>query len=455
MKRMTMVVAVLLATGCTWSNSLYHARRLSRAAERAERENRPFEAGTYWGQAATKADTAYARSPDGKGGAEALWLRGHALARLNDCASATPLLERAWLVMPEAEWRDELLLDLGRCRDRVGDSRSLAAFMPLLDSPDSAVRLEAHARAGRAMVTLERWDEALATLVGVPGNPARVDRSIALAAVNRTDDAIREVEPLLVAQDTTVTWERLLGSLADRDAADAVSLLDRLVAFRSPNAPSARLLSAWQLAVALGKSVPPTLRTSLLKEAARPVGVPAASQARVRLAEYQLATADSPDSLTALSSAWDALTDGDPTAGLVLGRYRRLIVDLKREADSIVAGAPQGDLIFFHQAEIARDSLASPQTASWFLRRIEPGWPSSPYLPKVLFMRIALEPDSAAALRDRLTMFPDSPYLAYTRGEAGVGFRALEDSLARFLSGRAAAAATRQFRAPQATPDFE
>lgn len=454
MKRMMMTAALLLATGCTWSNSLYHARRLSRAAERAERENRPFEAGDYWGQAATKADTAYSRSPDGKGGAEALWLRGRALARLNDCATATPLLERAWLVMPEAEWRDDLLLELGRCRDRAGDSRSLAAFMPLLDSPDSAVRLEAHARAGRAMVTLERWDEALAALDGVPGNPARVDRSIALAAVNRTDDAIREIEPLLVAQDTTVAWERLLSALADRDAADAVSLLDRLVAFRSPNAPGARLLSVWQLAVALGKSVSAALRTSLLTEAARPVGLVASSRARVLLAEDQLVRADSPDSLAALSLTWDPLTDGDPTAGLVLGRYRRLIVDMRAEADTLVAGAPQGDLAFFHQAEIARDSLAAPKSAIWFLRRIEPRWPTSPYLPKVLFARIALEPDSATALRERLTAFPDSPYLAYTRGEAGVAFRALEDSLARFLGDRAAAAATRQFRAPAATTDF-
>lgn len=455
MKRMTIVVALLLATGCTWSNSLYHARRLSRAAERAERENRPFDAGTYWGQAATKADTAYARSPDGKGGAEALWLRGRALARLNDCTGAAPVLERAWLVMPEAEWRDELLLELGRCRDRLGDSRALAAFTPLLDSPDSAVRLEAHARAGRAMVTLGRWGEALATLEGVPGNPARVDRGIALAAVNRTDDALREIEPLLVAQDTTVAWERLLSALADRDHADAISLLDRLVAFRNPKVPGARLLSAWQLAVALGKSVPPTLRLSLLTAAARPTGVAASSQARVILADDQLATADSPDSLVATSGSWEVLTEGDPTAGLVLGRYQRLIVTMQSEADSIALGAPLGDLAFFHQAEIARDSLRSPGAALWFLRRMEAGWPMSPYLPKALFTRIALEPDSAAALRDRLTMFPDSPYLAYTRGEAGVGFRALEDSLARFLSGRAAAAATRQFRAPQATPDFE
>lgn len=455
MNRMMVMVGLLLATGCTWSNSLYHARRLSRAAEKAERENRPFDAGTFWGQAATKADTAYSRSPDGKGGAEALWLRGRALARLNDCTGAAPVLERAWLVMPDAQWRDELLLDLGRCRDRLGDSRSLAAFMPLLDSPDSAVRLEAHQRAGRALVSLERWDVALQTLDGVPGNAARVDRSITLAALNRTDDALAEIEPLLVAQDTTVAWERLLGHLADRDAADAGSLLERLVAFRSPAAPGQRLLAAWQLAVARGRAIPPAQRTALLEQAARPVALAASSQARVLLAEDQMVRADSPEQLTALPPEWDRLTDGDPTAGLVLGRYQRLIKALGEDADTVHAGAVMGDLAFFHQAEIARDSLHAPQAALWFFRRIESGWPTSPYLPKVLFARIALEPDSVAALRERLTAFSDSPYLAFTRGEAGADFRALEDSLARYLGGRAAIAATRQLRAPQAIPDFE
>lgn len=454
MNRMMVMLGLLLATGCTWSNSLYHARRLSQAAEKAEREGRPFDAGTYWGQAATKADTAYSRSPDGQGGAEALWLRGRALARLNDCTNAAPVLERAWLVLPEARWRDELLLDLGRCRDRLGDSRALAAFMPLLDSPDTTVRLEAHERAGRALVSMGRWDEALQTLDGVPGHAARVDRSIALAALDRTDDALAQVEPLLVAQDTTVVWDRLLVRLADRDAADAEALLGRLVAFRSPAPPGDRLLSSWQLAVARGSAVPPDQRTRLLEQAGRPVGLAASSQARVLLAEDQLASTDSPDALAALPAGWDGLTEGDPTAGLVLGRYQRLIGALKGDADTVQAGSVMGDLAFFHQAEIARDSLSAPAVALWFFRRIEPGWPTSPYLPKVLFARIALEPDSAAALRDRLATFPDSPYLAYTRGETGPGFRALEDSLARYLGGRAALAATQRLRAAP-TADFE
>ena len=99
--RVVVVVFAAVLIGCSWSNSLYHARRLSSAAQRAEREERFFEAGSLWGQAAVKADSASARDP---AQAEAAWLRGQARARLfYVLPGETPLII---LTDPEGAARD-------------------------------------------------------------------------------------------------------------------------------------------------------------------------------------------------------------------------------------------------------------------------------------------------------------------------------------------------------------
>ncbi len=448
MIRRTWLVGLLLFGGCAWSNSLYHARRLSSAAERAEREERSFEAGGFWGQVVTKADSAYAREPEGARGAEALWLRGRALVHLNDCEQAIPSLERAGILAPAAPWREQVLLNLGRCLDRLGNPRAAAVFRQLLQHPDSVVQLEARRGAGRAFVSAGRWAEALDALDGVPGPAARIERAIALAAIGRTDDAVDELEPVLVAADTSVAWHRILGHLANRDANDTNELLTRLLAFPGRTAP---LEARWRLEVARGVAVPPDEQVRQLEAAALLVGSVAATEARIALAERRLAGVTTPEGLTDVVESFDVLTEGEPTAMLVLQRYVNFADALIEDADTTQAGAPLGDLSFFHQAEVARDSLRAPALASWFFRRIEANWESSPYVPKVLIARVVLEPDSSDALRARLAAFGDSPYLRFLRGEAAPAFRALEDSLAFYLGDRAAAATTRQMRGAEQT----
>src|SRR5690606_13467240 len=133
-------------------------------------------------------------------------------------------LERAGILAPSAPWRDALLLNLGRCLDRLGDPRAADVLRPLVQSPDSAVQREARRGAGRALVTAGRWTEALDALQGLDGPSARIERGIAMAALGRTDDAIAELEPVIVAADTAVAWDRILGYLADRDGPDAEAL---------------------------------------------------------------------------------------------------------------------------------------------------------------------------------------------------------------------------------------
>ena len=451
MMRRTWLVAVLLLGGCAWSNSLYHAGRLANAAERAEREDRAFEAGGYWGQVVAKADSAYARDPEGVRGAEALWLRGRALARLNNCADAIPTLERVGVLAPMADWREAQLLELGRCLDRQGEPRAADVFRPLLQSADSAVRREARRGAGRAYITTERWAEALTALEDLPGPAARIERGIAMAALGRTDDALMELAPIITAADTSVAWHRVLGFLADRDGPDAEALLTRLVTFPGM---TPTMEARWRLAVARGTAVHPEAQRNQLEAAARLIGSTAASDARVLLVERRLAEVTAPDELMPVLDGFDALIEGDPTTQNVVRRYMRFADALLEDVDTVRAGAPLGDLAFFHQAEIARDSLGAPRLASWLFRRLESDWGASAYLPKVLLARVMLEPDSAGALRARVARYPQSPYLRYLQGESSPAFRALEDSLRFYLGDRAAAAATRDVRGPAVT-EFE
>lgn len=427
----------LVLVGCSWSNSLYHARRLSNAAATAEREDRGFEAGNLWGQVVTKADSAFARDPNGASGAEALWLRGRALARMRNCADAAVSLEQAWVAYPEAAWREELLFTLADCREELRDPQYLQALLPLTESTDSTVRRTARERAGRALVGTGAYEAALTMLEGIPGHGARIERSIALSELGRTDDALAQIEPLLAAADTTVAWERLLGNLADRDVPDADALLERLL---RTSAIADRRAGGWHLAMARGAAMPPAAQRRHLEAAARVATGTLATDARVGLAELQLAATATPAEVDSVAAGWEALTAGQATTALVLARYQRLVAALVADTDSVTPGAPLGDLTLFHHAEIARDSLGAPRLARHLFARLESGWPDSPYLPKALFARVHLEPDSAAALRERLAGYPTSPYLAFVRGEAGVGFRVLEDSLARFIATRAAAA---------------
>ncbi|MBA2291551.1 MAG: hypothetical protein H0W15_03745, partial [Gemmatimonadales bacterium] len=141
------------------------------------------------------------------------------------------------------------------------------------------------------------------------------------------------------------------------------------------------------------------------------------------------------DSLEQLS------TDDGSTAGqfAVLGR---LAEGLRAQHDSLIPGSPLGDMLTFIHGEIARDSLRAPALASYFFSRLERDWPLSPYLAKALLARIALEPDSADVLRERVVSLVESPYLAYIEGREDDRFGELELALMIFAQNRRARGVT-------------
>jgi hypothetical protein len=437
------VVAVLVLAGCTWSNSLYQARSLSGEAARAERGGRPFDAEGLWSQAAVKAESALARSPRGKKGAEARWLLGRARGRTHDCERGRPDLETALADAPDAKWAEPLQLELARCVELVDTARAAALFAALSQSRDAATRLEAREGAGRDLIATGRPDAALEMLSGVESYAGRLDRAVALALLNRPDSAFAEVHLLLDVPEVPADWDRLVEVLAGTSTDAVDRLLELLVA--KPGA-RAEEIGNWRLAALRG--TPPQDTAAFNRRFEQLLsGKPGTALARGQVLAGERAVGRI-TSLPELIVLRDSLLKAPVPAGDFLAgqQWRRLTFLVGRMVDEgarATEGAKEGDLLTFALAELARDSLHAPQLSATLFARVEQGWPASPYVPKSIFARIPLQPDSAAALRTRAATHRGSPYLAYLRGMDDSTYRQLEDSLAKFIGVLAAAAAAR------------
>jgi hypothetical protein len=435
MTRRLLVTALLLLSGCTWSNSLYQARRLAGEAERAEREGRPFDAEGAWSQAAVKAESAFARRPTGRAAAEALWVRGRAAARRRDCAAAIAAFDASRVAEPETPWREAMLLESGRCRQELGDPAAMEQFAALFQSANPGRVREARLRAGRIAVQSRQYAEALSLLAGEDTIPARIDRAVALAALDRTDESLAEVEPLLSAGDSTAVWAPLVELLASQDTEDADRFLARLAA--QPTATESRRAEWLAAAIRGAIEVDPAAAERRFADLVQLPPSRWVGEGRLMIAEHRISQAASMDGLRAAVAALGSLAEGGGLATIRITDLRRLGGRMVTEHDSLRAGLPPGDLALFALAEEARDSLEAPALARWLLLRLEQEWSASPFVPKAMMARMALAPDSAEQIRSRLATFEASPYLGFTRGERDPRFAALEDSLNQFLVARA------------------
>lgn len=432
---------LLLVGACSWSNSLYQARAASAEALKAEREERPGDAQTAWGRAATKAESAYARGPASAKAAEALWLQGRAQARGGDCVRASVALERSALLRRNTSWREPLLFELARCREALQDRGAVALFEQLASSRDTALRRVAQRRAGDALIRDGQWEEALAMLRNVEEPRVRLNRAIALAALGRDEASLAELRPLLTSSDTTLDYTSVLEMIAARSTARSDELLQLLAAgpLVSPDRESRWLLAAVRGSL---RNDPEAADLRLGRLLALPSNLAVRSGALLA-ADRIVARAVSPADLRLRLDSLSRVAD----EGLARSRaqeLRRIAVPLLAEERATAPGVPRGDLVLFALGEIARDSLAAPQLAAWLFARIERDWPESPYRAKSLLARLPLLPDSGEVLRSRLAALPPNPYLAYLRGQQDAAFVRLEDSLRAYVLERARAASGRK-----------
>ena len=427
---------LMMLAGCAWSNSMYQARRTTRDAARAERDHRPGEASQLWGIAVTKAESAYARSPRGAWGAEALWLAGNAEAHNNNCGRAAPFLERSLFGGPNEPWTEQLLLELARCQEAIqGPTAASIYAMLVARTRDPAVRRAAQLREGHVLVGQEHWAEGAAALAGDDTMPARIDRALALAHLGRTSEALADLDPFLAASDTSVRWVNYIDAFAVVNSGDTDKLLARLLAFTNVTEDQR---SEWLLAGAQSAfRVDPAAADRRLRAlVARPRGH-AVTEAKVMQLERRVLDAASIPALRLLLDSLQRL--GPPPEGsLAAGELARMEGQgalLVRGNDSTAAGAPAGDLRIFALAEYARDSLVNARIAGWLFARVERDWPGSPYGPKALLAQAAVEPDSAPLLLARARLHADNPYVLSALGDPGAQARMtqLEDSLGRYL----------------------
>lgn len=432
MKRAPLLLAVFCATAsCAYYNGLYNANDLAHRAEKAEREGRTFDAQTYWGMVAVKAETVLARHPRSKWADQARYLDGKARERIGDCPGAIAPLE---LVVRgnDPVLADDAAFRLSSCRAALGDVEGAGfAVERLLQSPDPARRAEAGWRAGTAYRRTGRAEEAVAVLRASTHPRARGELAAALADAGRPADAVAEADSLLVDRDTTAPWGTIVQSVGRRDAVLGSALLDRVLEQLPPPRDSA---ATWLAADAQRLFPIDDARAQMRLEqafAAAPARAPGVD-ALLTLIRYRLGRAEDP---TLLDSIPALLGDLEPSAGDAMIRARMLVasaVGARARLDSLDPAAPQADIRGLLLGEALRDSLHAPRLASAVWRRVLAARPESPYAPKLLLALAASDPGAADSISRILdSRYAASPYVLALHGRDDPGFRVLEDSLSR------------------------
>lgn len=444
-------LAALLA-GCAYYNGMYNANRLARAAEKAEREGRTFDAASLWGQAGVKADTVLARHGDSKWADDALLVRGKAYQRLGDCTSAVTTFRDLLARSSEAHLVEQGTFLLGKCYQSLGQvDQATTVFARLISSQDPALRSEALYQHGHSLVLGGDYQAALEELEQSRHPRASGERAAALAGLGQTDAALVIADSLIAAGDTAAPWLLMAETLGATDPATASQLVSRIITI--PGLPPER---AGELLVAdasrLRNRDPAAARARLQEIIARGAGTPAFAQARVLQVRLRLDQAITLDSLKAVRGEFSDVMQAGGNTGILMAQYDRAAGRVLELTDSADAGASSPDLRLFLAAEQARDSLVMPQLAAELFTRVSDEYSSSAYAPKALLARMDLDPSQADSLRSVLyNQYPASPYLLAWEGQDAPGFSSLEDSLAGFAQSLAQTRPTRNDRQPART----
>ena len=182
-------VGLVLLAGCVYYNGMYNTNRLVRSARKAERQGRPFEASGLWGQVIVRAESVAVRHPHSKYAAQATVLRGLAMSRLGQCATAVQPLSQA-LLLPPGDLAEEATLALGRCQIETGNAAAAdLAFRQLIDSKDAVVQSEARFQHARALRMSGHYDEAAILLKEAKSPRGNDELLLALAGAGRDAEA--------------------------------------------------------------------------------------------------------------------------------------------------------------------------------------------------------------------------------------------------------------------------
>jgi tetratricopeptide (TPR) repeat protein len=432
-RRLAVPVVLVLLAACGYYNGMYNTEQLANRARKAEREGRPFDAQSYWGQVAVRAESVLIRHPSAGWADQARLLRGTALARVNACDRALLPLERVMQTSTHTEIAEEAALIAGDCRLKLGDpDGASAAFSRLLASRDRERRSLARYYHGKTLRTAGRYDEALTDLEASKAPEARGERAVALAGLDRIAEALALADSLLAARDTTAPWLPLFAEIAEHDPEQASRLVSRVAEEpRFPASLKARLLLEDGNHWTAGDTLRAERRFRQADSTGRGTSVQA--EIRYRLAQAAVTRVGSLEELRDLTFRLEDFSDEAGTygaSGTELGLIARRVLQI---GDSLGADSPNGDIRVFLAAELARDSLGARRFAEAQFRRVATEWPASPFAAKALLALLDLHtPESDSLRRVLLDRYGESPYVTLTLGQDTPAYAALEDSLLRF-----------------------
>ncbi|HJP56968.1 MAG TPA: hypothetical protein VJ847_08080 [Gemmatimonadales bacterium] len=434
MRRALGLCAALVCTGCVYYNGVYNAKRLSREAERAEREGRTIDAQGLWAQVVVKADSVIARHPASGYIPQVELLRARAMARGDHCPEAAPALQRALPAVTDSAAVEAGTFELARCLAQLGNAAAAAdVYARVIGARDPAVRAEVQYQYVHALRLAGRFDAALAAAEGLADPRLPYERMVALGGTGKLADALVFADSAIARGDTTAPWDSLLSAAGRRDPGAVSPLVDRLVAM--PQATPA-MKGRWLLGDGRQLLAIDTARADARLAAAAVAGGPSEFAGRARLARARVALARATSS-AALGLVVDTLEALRTVAGArdEAPGLADAVTRVRAATDSAAAGAPRADLALFLAAETARDVLESPELARLLFRRVLAERGDSPYAPKALLALHQLDPSAVPAFDSLLTArYAGSPYVAALRGEALPAFRTLEDSLGAFAA---------------------
>jgi tetratricopeptide (TPR) repeat protein len=426
--------ALLLLTGCVYYNALYNAERLFEEGEGHRRAGRDSLAAARYADVIQKAAGGYRRQPEGEWADDALLLMGRAYLRRGELREAHASLQEAARLAGSEAVRLQALLHLGQAHVVAGDG---AAGLVLLDQAlaglhSGRLRSEGHLWRARALLEAGEVEMAWRDLDQAAGERrvrtevalTRVAWGVRLDAPERAGEGMRRLLALGEAGTRADTVVALVLAAAIRwGPREAAALLE--------GADTARWEPAARGRVRLA-------RASLLREAGDTAGAealvrrvaggfgPAAADARLELAAWQLARARS------LLEALDALPILLPAVGVpaVALQVERL--------QAMMAVAETGfaePLAWFAAGEAARDELGAPVLARGLFLAYADAAPGDPWVPKAVLAALSVSQDEVdrSWLRRRLEGWGGSPYVLAARGEPALGLEALEEELARRL----------------------
>ncbi len=365
-----LVAALALSAGCVYYNSLYNAERLFDLGETHRVAGLDSLARADYQEVVAKSAKAFRMEPTGEWADDALLLMGRAYLRMGDLRAARAALERAARVTDDDQVRSGAQVYLGASYVEAGD---LPTAIGLLDAGLEALRpgpvmAEGHLWRGRALLDGSQREEGWWDLDQARSGSGSVRMS---AAIERIVSGVRYDQPARAQEG----MDRLLALSEAGERSDTVVALARLTSGRWGPATAARMLSAadtsrWSQG---SRGKVRLERARLLREAgdslAAQDGVervadgigPAAVEARVELARWQLARArdlvDIRDALTVLLPAEDEAPAAD-------------LLQALREMNDLAEIGLSDPLGLFGAAEVASERLGRPDPGARALPRL-------------------------------------------------------------------------------------